>query len=124
MGSLADYDDRFDPATFADDEPVEIRAYRGPQQTSVYKEHVIPEDLFSRLLHLASAYKLHQFQTLDPYGPFELNDQQARRLAEEVAFIGRIVNDDLLRPHLVAIKDVADYCWQHSGESRLVIEGP
>jgi hypothetical protein len=123
MGTPSRYSDRFDPATFADDEPIEIRAYRGGR-ASTFKEHVVPEELFVRLLLIASAYKLHQLPTLNQYGPFTLNPEQARRIAEETRFVAGIVNDDLLVPHLTAVAEVADYCWQHSGEGRLVIEGP
>jgi hypothetical protein len=84
----------------------------------------MPEDLFGRLVLLAKAYDLHQLSALDPYGPTELNSEQARRLAEEAHFIAGVVNDPLLAPHLAAVGRVADYCWQHSGESWLVIEGP
>jgi hypothetical protein len=88
-----DFADRFDEAAFADNEPVEFRVYRGSRKASIYDEHVMPEDLFVRLTLLASAYQLHQLSSLDPYGPTELNAQQARRVAEEAAFIARIVND-------------------------------
>ena len=92
----SDYSDRFDPASFAEDEPVEIRAYRGSRRASTYDEHVMPEDLFGRLVSLAQAYKLHQLTALDPYGPTELGPEQARRIAEEVWFIAEIVTDPLL----------------------------
>jgi hypothetical protein len=118
------YDDRFVAATFAEGEPVEIRAYRGSRRASTTDEHVMAESLFSRVILLASAYNLHQLPTLDPYGPHELNAQQARRVAEEVSFIAAVVNDPLLAPDLAAIQRVADYCWKHAGESWLIIEGP
>ena len=118
------YSDRFDAASFSDDEPVEIRAYRGSRRASTYDEHVMPEGLFTRLGLLASAYKLHQLSALEPYGPTELNKEQARRVAEEVRFIARVVDDRLLAPHLAAVQRVADYCWKHSGEGWLIIEGP
>ncbi len=122
--AASDYSDRFDPASFSDGEHVEIRAYRGSRRASTYAEHVMPEDLFERVVSLAQAYKLHQLRALDPYGPTELNAEQAHRIADEARFIADVVTDPLLAPHLVAIQRVADYCWQHSGESWLVIEGP
>ena len=84
----------------------------------------MPEDLFARLTSIASAYELHQLSSLDPYGPTELSREQARRISEEAAFIARTVNDPLLGLHLEAVQRVADYCWKHSGQSWLVIEGP
>ena len=84
----------------------------------------MPDERFARVVLLAKAYKLHQLSSLDPYGPTELNAEQARRVAEEAGFIGEVVNDPLLLPHLVAPRRVADYCWMHSGESWLLIEGP
>jgi hypothetical protein len=118
------FSDRFDPASFADGEPVEFRAYRGSRRASTFHEHVMPEGLFARLVFLASAYKLHQLTSLDPYGSTELNAQQARRVAEETAFIAATVADPLLGPHLAGVRSVADYCWQYAGESWLIIEGP
>ena len=84
----------------------------------------MPEDLFARLVRLASAYKLHQLTALDPYGPTELNKEQARRVSDEVAFIGRVVNDPLLRPHAIELQRVADACWRHTEDAWMVIEGP
>lgn len=120
----ARYLDRFDASSFAADEPVEVRGHRGSPRASTYDEHVMPEGLFERVVGLASSYKLHQLSALDPYGPTELNREQARRVAEEAAFIAHVVNDPLLAPHLAALKRVADYCWRHPGDSWLHIEGP
>lgn len=120
----ARYGDRFDASAFADDEPVEVRGYRGSRRASTYDEHVMPEALFGRLVLIAKAYSLHQLSNLDPYGPTELNPEQARRVADESAFIAGVVNDPLLAPHAEAVQRVADYCWKYSGESWLVIEGP
>ena len=118
------YSDRFDSATFADNEPVELRSYRGSRRASTYDEHVMPEGLFERTVSLAKAYDLHQLSSLDPYGPTELHGEQARRLAGEVRFISGVVNDPLLAPHLDAVGRVADYCWQHPSDAWIVIEGP
>jgi hypothetical protein len=121
---VAVFADRFDASRYAENEPVELRAYRGKRRASTYREHVVPEELFVRTLLLASAYELHQLPTLDQYGPFELNKEQARRVDDEVAFLSTVVNDVLLAPHLEAISAVAAHCWRHSGDAWLHIEGP
>jgi hypothetical protein len=121
---LDDYQSLFDPSRYDANEPVEVRAYRGPRRASVFREHLVPEDLFSRALMLARAYELHQLSALDPYGPFELNKEQARRISEEAAWLAALVNDPLLEPHLHGVRKAADFCWQYSGEAGLIIEGP
>lgn len=112
------------PGKVRGDEPVELRAFRGNRRAPTCDEHVMPEDLFLRIVLLGKAYDLHQLSALDPYGPTEFIKEQARRLAEEARFIGGVVNDPLLAPHLSAVGRVVDYCWRHTGDSWLVIEGP
>jgi hypothetical protein len=119
----ASYSDRFDAAAFADDEPVEIRAHRGSRRASIYDEHVMPEDLFARMVSLASADKLHQLSSLDPYGPTELTPSRPGGLQKRL--LHRPSRErPAAEPHLTAIRRVADSCLTHSGDSWLLIEGP
>jgi hypothetical protein len=80
--------------------------------------------LFVRTIMLGSAYELHLLPTLDPYGPYELSQPQAMTLADELAFLMPVVNDDLLQPHLVAMHDLALWCARSSEQAWIHIEGP
>lgn len=118
------YADRFDPQRYEHGEVVEVRGYRGARRASIRREHVVNEDLFDRVLLLASAYKLHQVGSLDGYGPTELNKTQARSFADELGFLRTAVNDTLLEPHLAAMQAVADFCWRTTEDGWMVVEGP
>lgn len=103
---------------------MDIQAYRGSRALSVRREHSVPERLFTRMLSLASAYELHLLPTLDPYGPFELSKAQAWTLAEEVAFLKPVINDELLLPHFDALHELAVWCARSAEDSWIRIEGP
>jgi hypothetical protein len=94
------------------------------RESSVSREHAVPEGLFVRALLVASAYELHLLPALDQYGPHELSKEQARTLADEVRLIRSVLNDDVLDPHLAALYDVALWCARSPGDASIVIEGP
>lgn len=119
------FQDRFDPSRYENDEPIEIIAHRQTDRRAlVTREQVTNESLFGRIVNLAQAYELHLLPTLDLYGSFELNKQQARALSDEVRFLSGLIDDPLLKPVLSGIGDVADWCWQFSGDAWVRIEGP
>jgi hypothetical protein len=115
---------RLDMSVYSGHEPVDIRAFRGPRESAVFREHSIPEGLFVRALYVASAYELHLLPTLDQYGPYELSKEQARTLADEASLLRSVVNDDLLDPHLAALHDLALRCARSPGDASVLIEGP
>jgi hypothetical protein len=121
---MHDAGDRLDTSVFSGDEPVDIHAFRGPRESSVVREHAIPEGLFVRAMLVAEAYELHVLPALDQYGPHELSKEQARTLADEARLIRGVLNDDVLDLHLAALHDVALWCARSPGEASLVIDGP
>ncbi|MGH2376518.1 MAG: hypothetical protein ACRDIC_24035 [bacterium] len=110
------FSDRFEADRYAGDEPVRLTV--GGHTWDV------PERLFARTQHLASAYSLHLLPTLEIYGKTELNGQQAGALAEELAFIRDLVDDVALRPHLDAWISLALSCSRSRPPAVLVVEGP
>jgi hypothetical protein len=119
-----EFEHRLSTSEYEGDEPVDVRAYRGTRTASVYREHVVPERLFERILLLASAYDLHVLPALDQYGPHELNQQQAATVAEELAFLQPVVNDAALAPHLIALRELSLWCARSGESSWIHIEGP
>jgi hypothetical protein len=108
--------DRFKPEQYAGDEPVRLAAAGHSWD--------IPERLFVRAQHLASAYDLHLLPTLEVNENTQLNAQQAAVLAEELAFIRDLVSDGALRPHLDAWISLALACSRSALPAYLEIEGP
>ncbi len=100
-------------------EGVEIRAFRGTRRSSVYRECVVPETVFRRLLAAGESRGLPSLSALDPYGPHVLDKEHARKLADEVAVIHEAVNE----PRFAAISDVALWCARARANSWLRIEG-
>lgn len=125
LGVLAEdpFCDRFSASEYEEDEPVDVKAFRGTRAASIHREHVVPERLFERILLLASAYELHVLPALDQYGPHELSQQQAETVAEELAFLQPVVNDGALAPHLTALRDLAVWCARSGESSWMHIEG-
>lgn len=96
--------DRFDPNTFVDDPPVGVGVL-----TDSTEEWVawIPERLWDRVLGLGRAYQLHVLGLFAGEERFELNPPQIESLLDELHLLGTIVDDDLLRSHLEAVREAA-----------------
>jgi hypothetical protein len=105
-------------------EPVEIRAFRGSRRASVYREHVVSERAFTRILEAGEQNELALLASLDQYGPHELDKRQARQLAGETTSIRASGELPDLDDDLTAIAEVARWCSHASGNSWLKIEGP
>jgi hypothetical protein len=103
---------------------VEVRAFRGTRRASVYREHVVPERAFARILAAGTARGLSLLSSLDRHGRRELDKATARRLAEEATEL-RVSGElpDLDR-ELTAVAEVARWCAHSSNASWLRIEGP
>jgi hypothetical protein len=78
---------------------------------------------YSRLLALGRAYRLHQLSTLDGTKQNRLNGQRAASLAEEVAFLARVVDDPALREHVKPLLEFATRCGR-SNDMELLLEAP
>jgi len=99
------------------DAVVEIRALRGSQRSSVYRECVVSDDLFRRLLTAAATRGFRSLTALEPHGPHKLDKQHAWRFAREVAE----VQDSLREPEVAAIIEVALWCAHATHSSWLTI---
>ena len=106
------------------EEAVEVRAFRGTRKSSVYREHVLAESAFVRILDVAARERLTLLSSLDQYGPHELGKGDARRLADEATGIraGGVLPE--LDDDLTAIAEVASWCARATEDSWLRIEGP
>jgi hypothetical protein len=95
MLMAADFEDRFDDATYADDVPIHI--FRADRYKSDGDELWIPERLWHRIRYLGQAYDLHLTPLFDgSTDPVFLNGVQAVQLDSELQFISRTINDPVL----------------------------
>jgi hypothetical protein len=113
--------DRFDPATYADDEPVCLFLVEGVGgDTEVW----VPERLWHRLQAIASAYHLHLLPVLGwSRDPRFINAQQCQTLVDELEFVATVVDDALLN---ALIQELVKLCFGARGASRnaLGVEHP
>jgi hypothetical protein len=105
-------------------EAVEIRAFRGTRRTSVYREHVLPEQAFAQILAVAAARGLPLLSSLDRRGSHELDKAGAGRLAREATEIRLGADLPAFDDDLTAVVEVARWCARGSGRSWLTIERP
>jgi hypothetical protein len=84
--------DRFDPAQFADDEPVIVRVGGHTRH-----EVSVAEGIFSRLRALATAYNLHVLRdVVTPYSEVTLVPAQAEGALDELEFLAEVVRDPIV----------------------------
>lgn len=105
-------------------EQVEIRAFRGTRQASVYQELVLPASTFVRVLGAAVGHRLPVLASLDRHGPQELGKDGARDLAAEVTVLrssGELADID---DELTSLAGVARWCAHAREGAWLRIEGP
>lgn len=91
-------------------EQVEVRAFRGPRQASVYQELVVTGSTFVRILVAAEQHRLPVLGSLDQYGPHELGKAHARDLAAEVTVLrssGELTDVD---DALTSLAELARWC--------------
>jgi hypothetical protein len=102
-------------AVESEGETVDIRAFRGSRKASVYRDHVLGEERFARVVATAAEQGLTVLGSLDEHGPRELDKAASMRLAEELTQLrssGALVELD---DDLVAIAELARWC-AHAGE--------
>jgi hypothetical protein len=100
---------------------VEVRAFRGTRRTSVYREHVLSERDFERILAAGAARGLSLFASLEPHGTHELEKADAKRLADETTDVRGAADLPDLDHDLVAIAELARWCARASGPAWLKI---
>ena len=106
------------------DAPVELRAFRGTRRTSTYREHILSEGAFGRILAMGAERGLAELSALDLHGRHELDKAGAQRLAEEATEVRMSGQLPDLDGDLVAIVEVARWCVHASEDSWLTIRGP
>lgn len=105
-------------------EPVEIRGFRGTRRRSVYREHVLGESEFRRIVAAAEKRDLSLLPTLDPFAPHELGKREARTLAAETTTLRMSGELPDLDHDLIEIAEVARWCARASENAWLRIECP
>ena len=102
------------------DEPVVgIRAFRGSRTSAVYREHVLAESSFERILDVAEQQGLPALAELEAMT--EVDKRQARRLADEVTEIrvGAALPD--LDEELAALAELARWCGRSRQDAWLTV---
>lgn len=116
------YADRFSPATYANDARVCFTlstSSRADRQTID-----LPESLFARAQAIGCAYDLHLLPAIEIYAETSLIKEQCATLLEEVRFIKRVVNDDLLAEYLRKVEQLLSAGVNSAGPAAVLIEGP
>lgn len=83
----------------------------------------IPDVMLARLISLGEAYELPVISRLDLYGDVSLSNVQCEGLLHELDFIFQIVNDDLLKKHLLKMKELTNKCIEAKGKYRMLVAG-
>jgi hypothetical protein len=104
-------------------EVVKIRAFRGGRRSSVYREHVVSEKVFVRILGAAEQHGQPVLSSLDQYGAHELDKSKAREIAKELRRLRERSELPDLDDDLTAFAEVARWCARASGNAWLRIEG-
>jgi hypothetical protein len=99
------YGDRIKPSTYETDEVVGV----GPaSQADRYEGWIwIPERLFARMQHIATAYALHVVPNLKPNGRNALGREQTEGLLDEIEFIAEVTADPALHEQVGRMREVA-----------------
>jgi hypothetical protein len=89
-----------------------FRAFRGTRRSSIYREFVLTDEAFARIIQAAGR------QGLDG----ELDKAEARRLAEGLTELRASAALPDLDDHLTAIVEIARWCGRATGEAWLRID--
>ncbi len=103
---------------------VELRAFRGTRKASVYREYLVSETAFGRVLSIGAERGLSLLSSLDPHGRRELDKAGAKRLAEEATDMRMSGQLPDLDYDLTAIAELARWCVHATEDSWLTIVGP
>ena len=112
------FDDRLDPNTFAEDEPVGVSC----PETDI--EAWVPEDLFFRMQSIAAGYRLHVLPLLGEGSLWSLSVPQAESLCDELAFLAKVTNDAALLAQLSAVNWVAAAGIRAGAKAAVVFDWP
>ena len=101
---------------------VEIRAFRGTRRASVYREHVLADGAYDRIVAAAARRGLALLPSLARGEPHELDKRSSRRLAGETTDVRMSGELPELDRDLVAIVEVARWCARSPGDAWLRIQ--
>lgn len=119
---MSRYDDRLDPGTYQDDEPIGVGPAHDPES---YEGWVwIPQRLFDRVRLIAAAYGLHVLPGVDMNDRNVLRPEQVQTLLDEIEFIGTLTQDAALLEQLVRLRQIAQVVTRRARPAELIIEGP
>ena len=114
------YIDRFDERTYENDAPCIIGIFGKELLDNSCLE--ISERLLSRLISISQAYDLHLISLFDIYNDTYLNRQQCVNLLDELDFVLRVTNDELLHDRTRKIMELTTDCIQRT-DCQLLIGG-
>lgn len=103
-------------------EVVELRAFRGTRRTAVYRNHMLSEHDFTRLVETGATRDLPVLASLERHRGRQLDKAIARRLAAEATDVRMSGELPDLDGDLVAIAEVARWCARATDNSWLEIE--
>jgi hypothetical protein len=89
-----------------------VKAFRGTRRSSIYREFVLEDEAFDRIVAAAGLDSLAG----------ELGKDEARRLAEQLTELRASAALPELDDHLTAIAELAHWCGRATGEAWLRIE--
>lgn len=84
---------------------------------------LIPESIFSRMVCIGKAYRLHYLSSFSLYENYELNSPQIQSMIEELEFILVIVNDSLIHHYIYLLLKLLKDCIFGSKKHYLWILG-
>lgn len=90
----------------------------------MYRDLVLPESTFIRILEAAEQQRLPLLASLDQYGSQELDKVKALSLAEEVTLLRSSGGLPDLDDDLTSLAEVARWCARSREDAWLKIEGP
>jgi hypothetical protein len=100
---------------------VRIRAFRGSRRAADYLEHEMPESAFASMLKAGRRYKLPLLSSLHQHQPAELDQDQARRLSNEVETVMATPELHELDQDLARVAELARWCARSRQRSWLTI---
>ncbi len=117
------WSDRFDPARYADDEPVHL--FRCDQYGPHDGGQWMPERIWHRLCLMALAYELHLMPLLNgSTNPVFLNPSQVDQLVRECRYVGELVSDPIVESQVQAVIALAGERSEGASTDMIGIEFP
>lgn len=104
---MKNYEYLFDKTNF-EDEP--LIHFIKSEDENMHNPVEMPESICSRLICIGHAYKMHYIPMFDLYGEIKFESIQIETLIEELIFISKVVNDNLLVDYTKQVIELAKNC--------------